>query len=79
MTPLEIFDVLFYKHIRNVAILNLADIFHPNFKMNLGIRLYFISIIIGMSCMVFTIATREKLVALNTCTAWGLAIQVGAY
>lgn len=76
MSALEIYEAVFYVYIKSIAKICFANFFDPNYKIRPGVYAYVMSGVIGISCLLYTVASRDRVTGLNACTGWGVLIQV---
>lgn len=76
MAALKLFDITFYKHLRNSGRFCGVDVWDPNFRVTFHTLMCGASMVSGVLCLIYTLATKDFETGLNSLFGWGIAIQV---
>lgn len=75
MAALEIFDIYFYKYLKRTAKCCGCNFFDSDFRVTIHTALFAGSMVFGMICLSYTLATRDFDTALNSLFGWGIVLQ----
>lgn len=76
MHTLEVFDTIFYKHMRNIYAYCGVDVTDAEFQIHIGTRIYLNAMIVGMFAVCYTVMTKEVEVAAMSACSMGIIVQV---